>query len=128
MSTHGYGARRRASKLRDAPVDPQESANKLEQAIYWSGRIRRGEDLHLTDLCISTVQRHVTTLIRHVEPEGRPADSLDGPAVAHDSRASVRGRRPLDLFEQGFRVQRFGRLGPLGGACRLGGVGRLGGF
>lgn len=73
MSTHGYGARRRASKLRDAPADPQESENKLEQAIYWSNRIRRGEDLHLTDLCISTVQRHVTTLIRHVEPDNRPA-------------------------------------------------------
>jgi len=52
---------------------PEEENTDLEQAIFWTARIRRGEDLHLTDLCISTVQRHVTTLIRHVEPDSRSA-------------------------------------------------------
>jgi len=73
MSIHRYGPKHRVSKLRDAPPDQQEPEKKLEQAIYWSSRIRRGEDLHLTDLCISTVQRHVTTLIRYVDPKNRPA-------------------------------------------------------
>ena len=42
----------------------------LEQALYWVNRIKRGEDLHLQDLCISTVQQHTQTLVRHIPAEG----------------------------------------------------------
>jgi hypothetical protein len=41
---------------------------EFEQALYWANRIKRGEDLALTDLCISTLQRNVEILLQHISP------------------------------------------------------------
>jgi len=43
-------------------------SEELEQAIFWYNRLKHEEGLHLTDLCISTVQRNVRILVRHVQP------------------------------------------------------------
>lgn len=44
----------------------------LEQALYWVGRIKQGENLHLTDLCISSVQRNVQVLVRYIPTIQQP--------------------------------------------------------
>ena len=36
----------------------------LEAALAWSHQIQQGEGLRLHDLCLSTVQRHVGTLVQ----------------------------------------------------------------
>jgi hypothetical protein len=41
---------------------------ELEQAIYWYNRLKR-EEFRQTDLCLSTVQRNVGILVRHVQPD-----------------------------------------------------------
>lgn len=68
--------KRRSSRLWDASeqiVDSQEPVKQLEQAIFWTARIRLGEDLRLQDLCLSTVQKHITTLVQYVKPWREPS-------------------------------------------------------
>jgi hypothetical protein len=45
---------------------------ELEQALYWANRIKWGSELGLTDLCISSVQRHVQTLVNHIPAIKQP--------------------------------------------------------
>lgn len=49
-----------------------ESNENLERAIFWAARIRHGE-LHLNDLAICTVRKHVTTLVRAIRPDRGPS-------------------------------------------------------
>jgi hypothetical protein len=73
---YGEGTHQRKSLLHGMDELPDSSHEELEQALYWVGRIKRGEDLHLADLCISTVQRHVQTLVNHVQ-------AVDSPPIYH---------------------------------------------
>lgn len=45
----------------------------LAEAVHWYNRLKQGEDLHLHDLCLFTLQRNVWILIKHVDPYPRPA-------------------------------------------------------
>jgi len=45
---------------------------ELIEAIYWCNRLKRDEDLHLSDLCLSTLQRNVGVLMRHVKADYEP--------------------------------------------------------
>jgi hypothetical protein len=40
---------------------------ELDEAIFWAARIKH-EQFRLADLALCTVQKHVRTLISHVEP------------------------------------------------------------
>lgn len=81
MSTRRYSPKHRASKLRD--VQLQEQARKeheaLQVALYWANRIRIGDELqfHLADLCLTTLQKHLQTLVRHI-PAQRGAQIYRG--------------------------------------------------
>ena len=50
----------------------QNMNEELAEAIYWYNRLKRGEDLHLHDLCISTLQRNVGVLMRSVKADYEP--------------------------------------------------------
>ena len=45
---------------------------ELAEAIHWYNRLKGGCDLHLYDLCISTVQRNARVLMRHVKADYEP--------------------------------------------------------
>jgi len=70
MSTTGkvYHTRRFSdSKL----FELLEEHREMEAALNWANRIMRGNELefHLADLCLSTLQKHLATLIRHIPME-----------------------------------------------------------
>ena len=46
--------------------EPQPSESDLDRAIFWAARIRHRE-LHLDDLAICTVRKHVAALERAVQ-------------------------------------------------------------
>jgi len=78
----GYSTRGgRPSKLRDGrpAEDAREEREALEAALHWANRIKRGDELefHLADLCLSTLQRHLQTLVRHI-PMLRGAQTYRG--------------------------------------------------
>jgi len=66
MSAEGKGNHQRVSKLRDGK--PEEENHDLEWALNWANRIRQGDELQyrLADLCLSTLQKHLATLVRHI--------------------------------------------------------------
>jgi len=56
----------RPSKLRDGK--PQFDDTSYRDALHWANRIMQGDEMqyHLADLCISTLQKHLATLVRHI--------------------------------------------------------------
>lgn len=72
----------RPSKLRDqlpAGEQARKEHQELEAALFWANRIRIGDELqfHLADLCLTTLQQHLATLVRHI-PAQRGAQTYRG--------------------------------------------------
>ena len=68
-STLGGRLGGRPSRLRGGK--PQWDDTSYRDALHWANRIMRGEELefHLADLCLSTLQKHLATLVRHIPME-----------------------------------------------------------
>lgn len=75
MSRRNEGIHQMRSKAREKGLErlrEEDCQKNLEQALYWANRIKRGCELGLTDLCISTLQRHVQVLVRHIPAINQP--------------------------------------------------------
>lgn len=46
---------------------------EIDETLAWCHRLKRGYDLHLQDLCLSAVQKHVGMLVKYVRAEKHTA-------------------------------------------------------